>query len=52
MVKMSIGDLSKAALKKLQKGNPVRVKAGDALEVEIDVDKAKKLKKAFTRRRV
>lgn len=47
MVKISIGDLSKAALKKLQKGNPVRVKAGDALEVEIDVDKAKKLKKAF-----
>jgi hypothetical protein len=47
MVKMSIGNLSKAALKKLQKGSPVRVKAGDALEVEIDVDKAEKLKKAF-----
>ena len=47
MVKISIGSLSKAALKKLKDGLPVRVKHGDSLEVEVDVDKAKKLKKAF-----
>ena len=47
MVKVSIGSLSKAALKKLQAGNPVRVKAGDSLEVDVDVSKAKKLMKAF-----
>ena len=47
MVKVSIGSLSKAALKKLQEGNPVRVKAGDSLEVDVDVSKAKKLMKAF-----
>ena len=45
MVKISIGSLSKAALKKLKDGLPVRVKHGDSLEVEVDVDKAKKLKK-------
>ena len=49
MVKVSIGSLSKTALKKLQEGNPVRVKAGDSLEVDVDVDKAKKLTKAFER---
>ena len=47
MVKISIGSLSKAALKKLKDGLPVRVKHGDSLEVEVDVDKAKKLRKAF-----
>jgi len=47
MVKVSIGSLSKAALKKLQAGNPVRVKAGDSLEVDVDVGKARKLVKAF-----
>ena len=49
MVKVSIWSLSKTALKKLQEGNPVRVKAGDSLEVDVDVDKAKKLMKAFER---
>ena len=47
MVKVSIGSLTKAALKKLKDGLPVRVKHGDSLEVEVDVEKAKKLKKAF-----
>ena len=47
MVKVSIGSLSKAALKKLKAGIPVRVKAGDSLEVDVDVSKAKKLMKAF-----
>ena len=39
MVKVSIGSLSKAALKKLKDGLPVRVKQGDSVEVELDVGK-------------
>lgn len=49
MVKVSIESLSKAALKKLKEGLPVRVRHGDSLEVELDVGKAKKLMKAFER---
>ena len=44
---ISISKLSKEALKKLEKGRPVRVKAGDGHTLELDADKVKKLKKAF-----
>ena len=44
---ISISKLSKVALKKLEKGRPVRVKAGEGHTLELDADKVKKLRKAF-----
>ena len=47
MDSISIGKLSKQALKKLEKGLPVRVKAGDGHTLELGAKKVAKLKKAF-----
>ena len=47
MDSISIGKLSKEALKKLEKGLPVRVKAEDGHTLELAAKKAAKLKKAF-----
>lgn len=47
MDSISIRKLSKQALKKLERGLPVRVKAGDGHTLELGADKVKKLKKAF-----
>ena len=47
MDSISIRKLSKQSLKKLEKGLPVRVKAGDGHTLELGADKVKKLKKAF-----
>ena len=44
---ISISKLSKQALKKLEKGLPVRVKAGEGHTLELDSGKVAKLKKAF-----
>ena len=46
MDSISIRKLSKQALKKLEKGLPVRVKAGDGHTLELGADKVKKLKRA------
>ena len=47
MKSISISQLSKQALRKLKKGLPVRVKAGEAHTLEMDARKVAKLKKAF-----
>ena len=47
MESISISQLSKQALRKLKKGLPVRVKAGEAHTLEMDASKVAKLKKAF-----
>ena len=47
MDSISIHKLSKQALKKLEKGLPVRVKAGDGHTLELSSSKVAKLKKAF-----
>ena len=47
MKSISISQLSKQALRKLKKGLPVRVKAGEAHTLEMDASKVAKLKKAF-----
>ena len=44
---ISISKLSKQALRKLEKGLPVRVKAGEGHTLELDSGKVAKLKKAF-----
>ena len=44
---ISISKLSKQALRKLEKGLPVRVKAGEGHTLELDSSKVAKLKKAF-----
>ena len=44
---ISISKLSKQALKKLEKGLPVRVKSGDSHTLELASSKVAKLKKAF-----
>lgn len=47
MDSISISKLSKQALKKMEKGLPVRVKAGDGHTLELGASKVAKLKKAF-----
>ena len=47
MDSISISQLSKQALRKLQKGLPVRVKKGKAHTLEMDASKVAKVKKAF-----
>ena len=44
---ISISKLSKQALRKLEKGLPVRVKKGEGHTLELDTSKVAKLKKAF-----
>jgi len=49
MATISIGKLSKQALKKLEKGQPVRVKAGEEHSLELSPSKIAKLQKAFSK---